>query len=660
MSDEYYCSKCNLEIEFEEESIKSHRRKDIIIISISGLFLVLSVLFDILFTDFKFFFDNKVYSQIFAAIVVIISGHEIIIEGIIKLTKKTISINILMTIAAIGSFFIGHGGEGAAVMFLFYIVEFLEDFAIDRSKKSITELIKIAPNVAMVKRGKDFRQVHTHDVLKGEIFQLKPGDSIPLDGVIIKGSSNINEASLTGESIPVYKEKGNEVYAGTINLDGYLEVEVTKTSDETLLAKIQRVIIDAKNKKSKIENFVDRFAKYYTPIMILAAMAVIIFLPLLFSFSIYEAIYRALTFLVISCPCALALSTPISIIAALTSGAKHGILIKGGKYVEELNKVQTIAFDKTGTLTEGILKVVDIISYNGEFEDWFGIAAGLENFSEHPISKAILEEAENRNIKICQIEDFKALSGKGVIGKFKGETYLLGNKALFREYGIKIPEEEMHKLEKEGKTVILFGKNSKLIGLITLRDKIRNESKSVINELKKKQIHTIIISGDNKNTVRAIQNDLGVDEIYYELNPSEKQRIVQNYAETNKGVAMVGDGVNDAPALAVSNVGIAMGGIGSDVSLETADVILMNDNLSEILSLLKIARKTSNIIKQNIYFAIIVKLLFVVLTLFGLMSLWIALGIGDLGVTFIVILNSFRISFTRKKERTDSKYNAIK
>ncbi|MHA1341233.1 MAG: heavy metal translocating P-type ATPase [Promethearchaeota archaeon] len=648
MVEDNYCVTCSNEINLEEKIEISHRKRNILIIIVSGFFLTLSILFENVFIDFKFIFDNKIYSQIFAGLVVIISGLNIIKEGIVKLLKKTISINLLMTIAAIGSFFIGHGGEGGAVMFLFFLVEFLEDLAVDRSKKSVTSLMKIAPTTAMVKRNGSFIELHTHDVVKGEIFQLKPGDSIPLDGVIVKGTSSINEASLTGESVPVFKQVGNEVYAGTINIDGYLEVEVIKTSDQTLLAKIQNIIVDARRKKANIENFIDKFAKYYTPIMIIAATSVVITLPLFFQFPLDDAIYKALIFLVISCPCALALSTPISIVSALTSGAKNGILIKGGKYIEKMNNIHTIAFDKTGTLTEGILEVRDIVTFNNQNEDWFSIAAGLETLSEHPISKAIIKEAKNKEIEPFKIKNFKAISGKGVIGEVNGDKYYLGNKALFRELGVKIPHEKMEHFEEEGKTTVLFGKDQILLGLITLQDKVRDESKRVITELKKNKIQTLVISGDNQKTVMAIQKKLDIDQIYYELKPDEKQNVIEQFVSNNKGIIMVGDGINDAPALATSSVGIAMGGIGSDVSLETADVILMKDNLLDVITLLNISKKASKIIKQNIYFALSVKMLFVILTLFGLMNLWVAIGIGDLGVTFAVILNAFRISLVKK------------
>ncbi|MHA1376023.1 MAG: heavy metal translocating P-type ATPase [Promethearchaeota archaeon] len=632
-----YCNICEESTIKDEEIETAERKKAFVIIIVSGFILFFSILFDLVFQVF-------VLGQILAALVALISGYEIVIKGFKKLMEKKITINILMTIATVGSFTIGHGGEGATLMFLYFIAEFLEDYAKDRSKKSITSLMKIAPDTAMVKKNGSFTELHTHDVNVGAIIQVKPGDAIPLDGIITMGASSINEASLTGESIPIFKQLGNVVFAGTINCEGYLEIETTKTSDQTFIAKIKDLIEDAKNQKSSTEKFIDKFAKYYTPIMILLAISVIVIPPLLFQLSWSIWIYRGLTLLVISCPCALALATPISTVSALNSGSKNGILIKGGKYLEEMNKIQIMAFDKTGTLTEGALEVADILSFNGEIEQWLGIVAGLEALSEHPISKAIINEGDKRKIEKIPINSFKSIPGKGVIGEYNNQEYYLGNKALFQDLEVKFPDTEMDSYMREGKTVILFGSKQKVLGLISLQDKIREESKKVIKELENRKINTILISGDNQNTVKATQKVLSIGEIYFELKPDEKQEIIKQKASNNKKIAMIGDGINDAPSLALANVGIAMGGIGSDVSLETADVVLMKDDLNSLITLIDISNKTNSVVKENIYFAIFVKLLFVVLTFLGFMTLYLAVGIGDLGVTLIVILNAFRIS----------------
>ncbi|MHA1277207.1 MAG: heavy metal translocating P-type ATPase [Candidatus Helarchaeota archaeon] len=635
------CETCDKEVSIFEESEGFEKIKHLLIIISAGSILISAILVEFILHAF-------LLSQVLAALVVLISGFEIMKKGILNLMKKTITINILMTVAAIGSFIIGHGGEGAGVMFLYFLAEFLEDYAADRSRTSVTSLMKIAPVVAMVLRDGIYKELHTHDVKVGDLIQIKPGNSIPLDGIIIKGSSSVNEASLTGESIPTFKQVGDEIFAGTINSEGYLEVRVTKTSDQTLLAKIKNVISESLAQKSKTERFIDNFAKYYTPIMIFLAIFVMIFPPLTFRLPFYDWIYRGLTLLVISCPCALALSTPISMVSALTSGARNGILIKGGRYIEELNKVNTFAFDKTGTLTEGALEVKNIIPFIDQAEHWLGIVGGLEELSEHPISKAIVTAIKNKNITPAPIKNFKSIIGKGVLGVLDDKEFYVGNKALFQDMGVEIPEEMMEIYQKEGKTVVLVGTKQKVFGLIALQDKVRKEAKKVIQVLKQRGIKTIMISGDNHRTVAAIQQVLGIDEIYYELKPQEKQETIKALIKQYKFVAMVGDGINDAPALATSNVGIAMGGIGSDVSLETADIILMKDDLTELITLLDISMKSHGIIKENIFFAITIKLLFVVLTFLGLMTLWMAVGIGDLGVTLIVILNAFRISLVKK------------
>ncbi|MHA1799469.1 MAG: heavy metal translocating P-type ATPase [Candidatus Helarchaeota archaeon] len=636
-----FCEICENSTKISEENETHNRRNNIIIIIFSSLFLSLSIIFE-------FVFHYAILSQVLAGVVVLLSGFEIIKKGILKLLQKKISINLLMTIATIGSFLIGHGGEGASLMLLYFLAEFLEDYARDHSKKSITALMKLAPDTAMVKVNGTFKELHTHNVNIGDLIQVKPGGNIPLDGVLETGASNINESSLTGESIPVYKTVGDEVFAGTINGEGYIEIRVTKTSNQTFLAKIKDMIEEAKDLKSNTEKFIDKFARYYTPIMILLAISIMILPPLFFQLPLYDWIYRGLTILVISCPCALALATPISTISALTSGSKNGILIKGGKFIEEMNQIQVIAFDKTGTLTEGTLEVKDILTYDGLLENWLQIVLSLESLSEHPISKAIINEAKTRNIKAKPIESFKALTGKGVVGEYNNQKYYLGNKDLFDELKVPVPHKDLDSLTREGKTVVMFGNNQKILGLISLQDKIRKEAKDVINELKNRKIETLLISGDNRGTVRSAQKILGIDHVQFELKPDDKQSIIQEYISRDKRIAMVGDGVNDAPSLALANVGIAMGGIGSDVSLETADVTLMKDDLRGLITFMDISKKTNYVIRENINIAIFVKLLFIVLTFLGLMTLYLAVGIGDLGVTLLVILNAFRITKVKK------------
>ncbi|MHA1144851.1 MAG: heavy metal translocating P-type ATPase [Candidatus Helarchaeota archaeon] len=651
------CEICQLELEEDDKEEKFERLKIGLMIAFSGLFLIPAIALDF-FSQFvesagavQPAFFIFIWGQIFALLTASISGFEIAKEGIEKVLEKRISINLLMTIAAIGSFIIGHGSEGAAAMFLFFIAEFLEEYAGDRSKKSIKSLVKLIPETAMVKVNGSFEELHTHNVKIGSIIQIKPGENIPLDGIIASGSTSINESTLTGEAVPVYKQIGDEVYAGTINNEGYIEVEVSKGAKNTLLAKIEETIKEAKSNKSETEKFVDKFAKYYMPIVITMAALFIIIPTILNPFLWDQWLYRGLMLLVISCPCALVLSTPISMVTALTSGAKNGIVIKGGKYVELLNDPRVIVFDKTGTLTRGTLQVKDLIDLTDHSDYWLRLVAGLESLSEHPISKAIVNELTNMHVEPVQITDFKGIAGSGVTGKHDGKTYYLGNKALFRELGVQIPEKQMASLEQAGKTVVLFGSDKASLGIITLQDKLRDESREVIHDLKKKGMQTMVLSGDNAQTVEALKQRLDIDEGHSELKPHEKQQFIKDMMSRGENVIMVGDGVNDAPALATATVGIAMGGTGSDVTLETSDIVLINDNLGSLTTLLNISKKTLSIIRQNIIIAVAVKFLFLILAIFGLMTLWIAVGIGDFGVSLFVILNSFRIAFSNKKAK---------
>ncbi|MBN1215645.1 MAG: cation-translocating P-type ATPase [Candidatus Lokiarchaeota archaeon] len=646
------CKSCEESIIKDDKNDIRERNQKLVIIIVSSLLLAISLIYE-------FVIGNFLYNQIFAAIVTIISGAEVMYYGLKKLLQKQITINFLMTIATIGAFLIGHGGEGAVLMLLYYIAEFLEDYAKDKSKKSISSLMKITPETTFVKKNNEFTELHTHDVSIGDIIQIKPGEIISLDGIIIYGSSNINEASLTGESIPVFKKIGNEVLAGTINCDGYLEIKITATYDKSFISKIKELIENAKNQKSSTELFVDQFAKYYTPIMVILTFFIMFIMPLLIQQSYNLWIYRGLTLLVISCPCAIALATPISTITAIISAAKHGILIKGGKYIEEMAKINSIAFDKTGTLTHGIIEVKDILSYDGTIENWFGIVYGLELLSEHPISKAIITEAKKRHINPSKIENFKAIIGKGVSGNYNQKEFLLGNKQLFKNINHpNIKNKELLDTYNE-KSILFFGDKEKILGSIILQDKMREESKEVIEILKRQKIKTILISGDNKNTVIYAQKRLDVNEFHYELKPHEKQHIIQQKKDNRNKIAMIGDGINDAPSLALANVGIAMGGIGSDVSMETADVILVKDNLKDILSFLEVSKKTASIIKFNIIFSILIKILFVFLTFLGFMTLYIAVGIGDLGLTLFVILNAFRISKIKFYSKNPKKNKSI-
>ena len=630
------CSMCAAG--FHEEKEPEWKKKSIAIIVVSFILLLIGIYFE-------FISKQKIIAQTLFVIVVIVSGHNIIKKGFLNLARKRrFDMNFLMSIAAIGAFLIGHGEEGAAVMFLFFIAEFLENYAGERNKKSIQALLNVIPDMATMIRGSKKLKVHTHNVKKNEIIIVKPGDKIPLDGVVAKGYSAVNQASITGESIPVEKKKNDKVFAGTINETGYLEIKVTKKSNETMLAKIVKVVEEAQRKKSKTESFIDKFSKYYTPTVIAFAFLVMIIPPIFFNLSFKDWLYRGLVLLVVSCPCAMAISTPVSMVSGITSGARNGLLIKGGSYLEEIRKAKVIAFDKTGTLTVGKPEVTDVIPLNNYSKaEILGVASSLESLSKHPIAETIVNQAKKEKLKLLKVSKFESVSGKGIKGSIKGETYYIGNKNYFENLKINFPEKEVMDLEKQGKTLILIGNKNQIIGIIAVMDRIRDNAFETIKMLKDNQIKTVMLTGDNERTAKAIAKKLGIDEYYAELLPEDKVDIIEKLLEKHEHVVMIGDGVNDAPALAKAHVGIAMGAIGSDVAIETADITLMQDDLSKVNYLLKLSRKTMNVVKQNVFSSILIKGSFAVLAFPGIVTLWLAVAVGDMGLSLAVILNAIRI-----------------
>ena len=636
--EEKSCPRCDLtQIE------KKHQRyKELIIIGVSAILLFLGLIFE-------FIFKINLLAKIFFISTAIISGYNIAKKGFHSLIfQRKLVIDFLITIAAVGSFLIGHGEDGAAVVFLFYIAEFLEEYATERAKKSIEALIKLAPEVATVRRNGIEIKIPVNEINVNEIILIRPGEKIPLDGKVIRGFSTVNQAPITGESIPVPKQIGDYVYAGTINNEGFLEVKVLKKSDETMLSKIIKLVERAQKMKSPTEKFIDKFAKYYTPSIILLAICIAIIPPFMYNLPCYDWIYKALVLLVVSCPCALAISTPVAMVSAITSAARNGVLIKGSTYIEEISNIRVFAFDKTGTLTEGKLKITDILGIKYSSKDILSIAASLESLSEHPIAKAIVEEAKKKGNVLKPVEEFKATPGKGIIGKIYGKIYYIGNERMFKELSINYPIEIVKKLQDEGKTVILIGNGRKAIGIIAVMDKIRDATIKSINKLKSMGIRTEMITGDNNVTARAIAKKIGIDEYHANLLPDDKVKLIEEHLAKKYGsVAMVGDGVNDAPALAKANVGIAMGAIGSDIALETADIALMQDDLSKLPYLIELSKKTMNVVRQNIIISILVKGSFAILAFPGFITLWLAVAIGDMGLSLAVILNAMRLSLIK-------------
>lgn len=627
---------------FEEKKSK----KPLIILGIGvTIFLIGYLISTLEFSIFENLINEKSLSQIIYLTVVIIVGEGIIREGIGSLLNKKVKITLLVTIATVGAFLLGDGAEGASLMLLFFLAEYLEEYSLDRSKRSIAKLINLNPNKAIVKKDNKEIEVDVGNINIGNIVVVKPGDKIPVDGIISHGTTSVDQSSITGESLAVTKKKGDEVYASTINQEGYIEINVGKKSEDTIFSKIVELIKESEEKKAKVDLFIDKFAKYYTPSIVILAFAVVIIPYLLFGQSLTEWAYRSLVLLVIACPCALAISTPVSMVSAITAGSKNGIIIKGGEYIEELSKIKAILFDKTGTLTEGNLEINNIIQLNGfSKEEIVNIACSLEEKSKHPIAKAFKEYKDKHNISLKEVHEFESIAGYGLKGKINGKTYYIGKKELF-DYKENLNEDIDKFREKEnlGKTSVIIGNSDSILGFINLTDKIRENAPNTLEKLKNKSIKTMMLTGDTSETAKMVSEKLGLDNYYPNLLPEDKVKIVENSVNKYQDIAMVGDGVNDTPSLARANVGIAMGMNGADVAIETADIVLMQDNISMISFLINLAKKTMGVVKQNIAVALSVKGLLAILGVMGFVTLWEAVLIGDMGLTLLVVGNALRI-----------------
>ena len=630
------CSHIHMHSEEEEEEHSYFEENFWYFIGASGILILLSI-------SLEFFFDYVLVSQIFALSSIILSGYDVFRETIENLRDRRITANLLMVIAAIASFIIMHGQEGAVAILLYAIAEHLEEITTERSHNAINELLELAPDEALVKQGDKYNIVPSEKVQVGEIIGIKPGMKVPLDGEIIEGTSYIDESAITGESLPAHKTEGDEVFAGSLNSDSFLEVRVTKPASETVIAQIAETIVSAQENKSQKERFIEKFARYYTPSILIVALLIIIIPSLLFGQNFINWFYRGLILLVISCPCALTLSTPLANVIALTKLAREGILVKGNKFVEQINDIEVIALDKTGTLTEGNLKVYNVYAYNTSKDYLLQIAGSLEILSEHPIGKAIVDYAQERTSSFFDVNDFQIEKGKGIEGIINGEKYYIGNKRYLSEKNIEKPTVDLPEIEEKGVIPVLIASEDIFLGILTIRDAIRLTSPILIDGLKKRGYKTVMISGDTQMTCDTVGGCLNLDSMEGELLPDQKLDKIRNLKKQTDGVLMIGDGINDAPALSLTDVSIAIGASATDITLETADVVIMNDDLTKILTFIDVAKKTNKIIKQNIWISIIVKLSFAVLTVLGLMTLWLAVGTGDLGVSLFVLLNGMLI-----------------
>ncbi|MCK4382590.1 MAG: cation-translocating P-type ATPase [Candidatus Lokiarchaeota archaeon] len=593
-----------------------------------------------------------IIDQILAVVSIFLSSSGVVKEAIEDVKNKKITANLLMLIAGVASFFIFHGQEGATAILLYAIAERLEELTADKSRNAIKELLELAPDEALLKTENGYKSLPSKEVKVGNIIGIKPGMKVPLDGIVVKGSSYFDESAITGESVPVFKKEGKEVFAASINSDSFVDIEVIRESKNTIVAQIAESVKIAQQNKSIQERFIEKFAKYYTPSILLSSIFVMI-VPLLFGLDFYEWFYRGLVLLVVSCPCALTLSTPLANIASLTKLAREGILVKGNKFIEKIQDIEVFAFDKTGTLTEGKLKIFEILSYNGASKsEVISIAASLEALSEHPIGKTVVKQAREKDLVFQSVDDFEIIKGRGIKGKINGEFFYVGSQNFIEELNYELPIDDILEIENSGTIPILLGNNENLLGILSIRDVLRVSAPILIKGLKKRGYETILISGDNQRVCNSIGACLDIDRAYGEHLPDQKLQEIQNLKEQYKGVAMVGDGINDAPALALSDLGIAIGASATDITLETADVIIINDDLKKILTYIDIAKKTNKKIKENIWTSIIVKVSFAILTVIGFMTLWIAVGVGDMGISLAIMLNSmtiFRYKFLYKE-----------
>lgn len=567
-------------------------------------------------------------------------------RGWLALRRLRLDMNVLMTVAVIGAVAIGEWFEAATVSFLFALSLALESWSIGRAKRAVEALLEIAPASVRIFRGGTEQELPPADAIVGDHFLVRPGERIALDGAVVRGSSDVNQAPITGESVPVPKEPSSQVFAGTVNGNGVLEVQVTKLAGETTLAQIIRMVGEAQRRRAPSEQWVDRFAHYYTPAVFALAVVVATVPPLAFGVPFGEWVYRALVLLVIGCPCALVISTPVSIVASLAAAARQGVLVKGGLHMETPARLKAIALDKTGTLTRGSPSVVDVLPMNEHTEiELLEIAAAIESHSDHPLAHAITTHARERGIAVREPHDLQTVQGKGITANVDGRSYWLGSHRYLEERQQETPDvhAQLDSFANSGKTVVVVGTDDHVCGLISLADTVRPESAAAVEALHQAGIeHVIMLTGDNRGTAEAIARETGVDEVRAELLPQEKVLAVEELVHRYGKVAMVGDGINDAPALGRATLGIAMGGGGSDAAIEAGDVALMSDDISKLAWLVWHSRKTLNIIRQNIGLSLAVKLLFAVLTAVGYASLWAAIA-ADMGVSLIVIANALRL-----------------
>jgi len=598
---------------------------------VSGIFIILSLILKQ--TDLNIWYTNT--SMLIAAF---IAGYPIARNALSALKYKVLGIDALVTIAVIGALFLKEYWEAAAVTFLFMLGDYLESRTLEKTRSSIKSLLDLAPDEARVIRDGKEILVSPDDVEEGDIVLVKPGEKISVDGTIVEGNAYVNQAAITGESIPVGKTIDDTVFSGTIIESGYLKIRADRVGDDTTFARILEMVEEAQDKKARTQKFLERFSKYYTP-------GIIVFSLLLYIFTM--DLVLSITLLVIACPGALVISTPVSIVAGIGNGAKHGVLIKGGEIIEGLGKAKILAFDKTGTLTEGRPKVTRIKAFSIDEYQLLKITAIGESYSEHPLARAIISAYEEKYGPLNETsEEVDIITGQGLKAKVQGREYLIGNRKLLKEQGIILPQDKddyIRAEEERGQTVVIVANNENVLGAVSIADTVREDAKELIMDLRRKGIKKVVmLTGDNERAAKAISKELGIDEYYAELLPEDKVNVLKTLQEKYGVTAMVGDGVNDAPALASADLGIAIGIKGADVAMETADVVLMSDEIKKLSYAIGLSRATVRNIKQNIYFAILVAVLLLLGVLGKVVFMASGMLVHELSV-LLVIINAIRL-----------------
>ena len=613
-------------------------KKNLIQIIISFVLFLIAILIP---------FENDLINKALYIISYLIVGLEIVLKAIKNIFKgNVLDEHFLMAIATIGAFAIGEFPEAVTVMLFYQVGELFQDYAVDKSRKSIANLMDIRPDIAFVKRNGKIEKISPEDVKIGENIVVKPGEKVPLDGTVVEGNSMIDTSALTGESLPREVNVGDNILSGCINKNGLLTIKVEKEFGESTVSKILDLVENASSKKSKSENFITKFAKYYTPIVVIIAILLAIVPPFILNAGEFtDWLYRALTFLVVSCPCALVISIPLGFFGGIGGASKVGILVKGSNYLEALSNTEIVVFDKTGTLTEGVFEVQKVEPVGISKDELLKYATYAESNSNHPISVS-LKKAYNKEIEENIISNVEELAGRGVRAKVEEKEVLVGNEKLMKEKNI-----EYTPCNDVG-TILYVAIDNKYVGYILIADKIKKDSARTIKELKQNNIkETVMLTGDKKEVGNKVAKELKVDKVYTELLPDGKvekvEELMKDKSEKGK-LVFVGDGINDAPVLALSDIGIAMGGLGSDSAIEAADIVIMTDEPSKLGTAIKISKKTMSIVKQNIIFAITVKILVLILTAFGIGTMWEAV-FADVGVTVLAIINSLRALRVKNK-----------